>query len=91
MPGKNLKSRRNIEKAWLIKVREKIVVGRPDSKLQERIILREFDCSDRKIRILTTIKVYRDGNEEIEGRVGPWVDIGSEISNETLYRTVCTH
>jgi hypothetical protein len=88
--GRNFRSPKYDKKAWLIKVREKIV-ARPDRELKEARILREFDCTDRKVRILTASKFHRNGNEEIEGRVGPWVDIESAISYETLYQVVCTH
>jgi hypothetical protein len=72
---RNVKSRQRNRKAWLVKVREKIVFNRPDYELNESKILREFECSTKKVHTLMRSKFYKDGTQQIKGQSGIWEDI----------------
>jgi hypothetical protein len=80
---------RRYQKAWNIKVREKMVFSSPDSKLKETLALREYDCRAKKIRTLMVTESYRNGSERIEGKISRWNNVDSEPSYEAVYEIVC--
>ncbi len=86
---RRIKTRKARSKVWLVKVKEKAVFNKPDYKLKESRILREFDCSERKVRMLMKSDFYKDGTQKIEIKTRPWENIGSEPFFEVLYEIVC--
>lgn len=86
---RNVRPRQRNGKAWLVKVREKIVFNRPDYELNESKILMEFDCSTTKVHTLMRSKFYKDGTQQIKGQTGIWEDIDSAPFLEALYHIVC--
>jgi hypothetical protein len=49
---KSFKPRKVRSKVWLVKVKEKTVFNKPDNRLIESRILREFDCSEKRVRMV---------------------------------------
>ena len=88
-PQRRIKTRKNYNKILLIKVKEKIIFNNPDSKLKESSILREFDCSKSKVRMLMKSEFFKDGSRKIEGKTGLWKNIDSEPFYKALYEIVC--
>jgi hypothetical protein len=86
---RNVKSRQRNRKAWQVKVREKIVFNKPDYELNESKILREFECSTKKVHTLMRSKFYKNGTQQIKGQSGIWEDIDSAPFFEILYHIVC--
>jgi hypothetical protein len=76
-------------KAWIVKVKEKVIFNNPDDQLKESLILREFDCSKKKVRMLMKSESYKNGSNAIEGKIRPWEDIDSKPFYEDLYKIVC--
>ena len=78
-------------KVWIVKVKvkEKVIFNNPDNKLKESLMLREFDCSKKKVRMLMKSESYKNGSEAIEGKIRPWEDIDSKPFYENLYKIVC--
>ena len=83
------RSRKISKKAWIAKVNEKIVFNKPDCELKESKVLREFDCSAKKVHTLMRSNVYRNGTLQIKGKLGIWQGIDSEPQLETLRNFVC--
>lgn len=88
-PQRHVKTRKSHSKVWVVKVKEKIVFNKPDHKLEESKILREFDCSKKKVRMLMKSESYKNGSQEIEGKTRMWKNIDSEPFYEDLYEIVC--
>lgn len=88
-PKGRIKTREGDTKVLLAKVKEKIIFNNPDYKLKESLILREFDCSKRKVHMLMKNESYKNGSRKIEGKTFPWENIDSEPFYEALYEIVC--
>lgn len=84
-----IRSRQKIKKAWMVKVREKIIFIGPDSELNESKILREFDCSAKKAHILMRSDFHKNGTLQIKGKSAVWKGIDSEPQLDTLFSLVC--
>jgi hypothetical protein len=76
-------------KVWTVKVKEKVIFSNPDDKLKESLILREFDCAKKKVRMLMKSESYKNGSGAVEGKIRPWEDIGSKPFYEEIYKIVC--
>ena len=76
-------------KAVFVKVRERIVLNKPDNKLKEVRILRQFDCSKKTVRTLMVEEFYKNGLHKIEGKIRPWDNIGLNPRLEALYGIIC--
>jgi hypothetical protein len=88
-PQRRIKTRKGYTKVLLVKVKEKIIFNNPDSKLTESSILREFDCSKSKVRMLMKSEFFKDGSRKIEWKSGLWKSIDSEPFYKALYEIVC--
>lgn len=86
---RTVRSQQRNKKAWLVKVREKIFFSGPDYELKESKMLREFDCSTKKVHTLMRSNFYKNGTIQIKGKTGVWQGIDSEPQLETLYNLVC--
>jgi Surface-adhesin protein E len=84
-----VRSRQKNKKAWMVKVKEKIIFNGPDYELSESKMLREFDCSTKKVHILMRTNFYKNGTLQVKGKMGIWQGIDSEPQLETLYNIVC--
>jgi hypothetical protein len=84
-----VKSRQRNKKASQVKVREKIIFNRPDYELNESKVLREFDCSAKKVHSLMRSNFYKNGTLQIKGKTDIWEEIDSESNLESLYKIVC--
>jgi len=76
-------------RAWMVKVKEKVIFNNPNDKLKQSLISREFDCSKKKVRMLMKSDSYKNGSEAIEGKMRPWEDIDSRPFYKDLYKIVC--
>ena len=76
-------------RVWLVKVKEKVIFNNPNDTLKESLILREFDCPKKKVRMLMKSESYKNGSEAIEGKMRPWEDIDSKPFYKDLYKIVC--
>lgn len=84
-----VRSRQKIKREWMVKVREKIVFNGPDYELSESKVLREFDCSAKKVHTLMRSNLYKNGTLKIKGKMSVWQGIDSEPQLGTLYNIVC--
>jgi hypothetical protein len=84
-----VRSRQKNKKAWMIKVKEKIIFNGPDYELSESKVLREFDCSAKKVHTLMRSNFYKNGTLQIKGKMGVWQGIDSEPQLGPLYNIVC--
>lgn len=87
--SKSSKSRRNYTVVRFVQVKEKIIFNNIGLKLKESRIIREFDCSKRKVRTIMKSETYKNGFQNIEGKICPWENINSEPIYEILYKIVC--
>jgi len=83
--------RRDVNARLMVKVTEKVVVNRPDDELKESKIIREFDCSARKVHTLMKSNFYKNGTMQVKGQTGMWKDedIDSAPFLKTLYAIAC--
>jgi hypothetical protein len=88
-PQRRIKTPKGYSRVWIVKVKEKIIFNNPDYELKESLILREFDCSKKKVRMLMKSESYKNGSQKIEGKTCPWKNIDSEPFYENLYEIVC--
>lgn len=86
---RKVKSRQRNKKAWLVKVREKMVFNESHSELGESKVLREFDCSEKKVHTLMRSNFYKNGALQIKGKTGVWQGIDSEPHLIRLFHVVC--
>jgi len=85
-----VRSRQINKQAWIVKVREKIFFNGPDYELNESKVLREFDCSNKKVHTLMRSNFYKNGTQQIKGKTGVWQGIDSEPQLKTLYNVACS-
>lgn len=81
--------RQENKKAWMVKVREKIFFSGHDYELSESKVLREFDCSTKKVHTLMRSNFHKNSPLQIKGETGVWEGINSEPQLEILYNIVC--
>ena len=84
-----VRSRQKNKKAWMVKVRERIIYSGPNYELSESKVFREFDCSTKKVHTLMRSNIYKNGTIHIKGKMGVWQGIDSEPQLETLCNLVC--
>lgn len=84
-----IKSHQKNKKAWMVKVKEKIIFNGPDYELSESKVLREFDCPTKKVHTLMRSNFYKNGTLKIKGKTGLWQGIDTEPQLNTLYNLVC--
>lgn len=86
---KRFRRRKVRSKVWLVKVKEKTVFNKPDNRLIESRILREFDCSEKKVRMVMKSDFFKNGTQKIELKTRPWENIDSKPFYEILNGIVC--
>jgi len=55
-----------------------IVFSKPAYELNKAKVLREFDCSKKKVHILMKSNLFKNGSLQIKGEMLGWQGIDSE-------------